>query len=89
MRNRENIGVSPLSRYTIEDCANMPVEEFDRLLREHGAYLRKKYAILSESNEPEPEFNSIEELDAYYHCIPFEDAVNNIYKMFGFNDSNQ
>ena len=82
MRNRKNIGESPLSRYTIEDCANMPVEEFDRLLREHGAYLRKKYAILNESNEPEPEFNSIEEFMEYYDAIPMEDVVNNAYKMF-------
>ena len=89
MINRENIGVNPLSRYTIEECANMPAEEFDRLLEEHNEYLRKKYAILKESNEPEPEFNSIEEADAYYHSIPFEEAVNNAYKMFGFDDSNK
>ena len=89
MINRENIGVDPLSRYTIEECANMPAEEFDRLLEEHNEYLRKKYAILKESNEPEPEFNSIEEARAYYHSIPFEEAVNNAYKMFGLDDSNK
>ena len=89
MKNRKNIGVSPLSRYTIEDCANMPVEEFDRLLREHGAYLRKKYAILSESKEPRPTFNSIEEARAYYHSKPLDEVIKNAYKMFGFDDLNK
>lgn len=82
MKNRENIGVSPLSRYTIEECANMSQEKFYRLLEEHGAYLRKKYAILNESNEPEPEFNSIEEIMEYYDAVPMEDVINNAYKMF-------
>lgn len=76
-------------RYTYEEYAKMPIERFEVILEEHNKYVRQKYARLAESNEPEPEFNSIEELDAYYHCIPFEDAVNNIYKMFGFDDSNQ
>ena len=82
MDNREKIGVSPLSRYTIEDCANMPVEEFDRLLEEHNKYVERKYAILNESNEPEPEFNSIEEIMEYYDAVPMEDVINNVYKMF-------
>ena len=89
MKNRKNIGVSPLSRYTIEDCANMPVEEFDRLLEEHNKYVERKYAILSESKEPRPTFNSIEEIMEYYDAIPMEDVVNNAYKMFGFDDSNK
>ena len=76
MINSKNIGVSPLSKYTIEECANMPAEEFDRLLDEHGAYLRKKYAILNENNEPEPEFNSIEELMEYYDAVPMEEVIN-------------
>ena len=84
--NREH---RPLFDYSIEDCANMPIEEFDRLLEEDNEYVERKYAIMNESNEPEPEFNSIEEIDAYYHSIPFEDAVNNAYKMFGFDDSNK
>lgn len=84
--NREH---RPLFDYSIEDCANMPIEEFDRLLREDNEYLRQKYARLQESKKPRPTFNSIEEADAYYHSIPFEDAVNNAYKMFGFDDSNK
>ena len=80
--NREKIGVSPLSRYTIEDCANMPVEEFDRLLEEDNEYLRQKYARLQESKKPRPTFNSIEEFMEYYDAIPMEDVVNNAYKMF-------
>ena len=54
----------------------MPAEGFDRLLDEHGAYLRKKYAILNENNEPEPEFNSIEELMEYYDAVPMEEVIN-------------
>ena len=84
--NREH---RPLFDYSIEECANMPIEEFDRLLEEDNEYVERKYAILNESNEPEPEFNSIEEADAYYHSIPFEDAINNAYKMFDFDDSNK
>lgn len=82
MRNEKN----PMSRYTDEDYAKMSIEDFEALLK--NEYVRQKYARLAESNEPEPEpeFNSIEELDAYYHCIPFEDAVNNILKMCNSND---
>lgn len=83
MINRENIGASPLSGYTIEDCANMPAEEFDRLLEEHNKYVERKYALLNESNEPEPEFDSIEEARAYYHSKPLDEVINNAYKMFG------
>lgn len=79
----------PLSRYTIEDCANMPAEEFDRLLEEHNKYVEWKHAQLNESKKPRPTFNSIEEADAYYHSIPFDEAVNNAYKMFGFDDSDK
>ena len=89
MRYRDYIAGSPLSRYTIEECANMPVEEFDRLLEEDNEYVERKYARLQESNEPRPTFNSIEEFMEYYDAIPMEDVVNNAYKMFGFDDSNK
>ena len=78
--NREH---RPLFDYSIEECANMPIEEFDRLLEEDNEYVERKYAILNESNEPEPEFNSIEEARAYYHSKPLDEVINNAYKMFG------
>ena len=77
--NREH---RPLFDYSIEECANMPIEEFDRLLEEDNEYVERKYAILNESNEPEPEFNSIEEIRAYYHCKPLDEVINNRNKIF-------
>ena len=72
----------PLFDYSIEDCANMPIEEFDRLLEEDNEYVERKYARLQESKEPRPTFNSIEEIRAYYHCKPLDEVINNAYKMF-------
>ena len=76
----------PLSKYTIEECANMTHEEFIKLLKANNEYVRKKYEKKKASNEPRPTFNSIEEADAYYHSIPFEDAIKNVYKLFDLDD---
>ena len=77
---------SPLSKYTIEECANMSEEEFDAILEADNEYVRQKYEKKKASNEPRPTFNSIEEADAYYHSIPFEDAIKNAYKLFDLDD---
>lgn len=77
---------SPLSKYTIEECANMPLEDFYELLDAHNEYVEQKYARLNENNEPEPEFNSIEEIMEYYNAIPMEDVIKNAYKLFDLND---
>lgn len=78
---------NPLSKYTIEECANMSPEEFDALLEADNEYIRQKYAKLNESEESKPIFNSIEELDAYYHCHSFEECINKGYSMFDINDT--
>ena len=77
---------SPLSKYTIEECANMPLEEFYKLLKADNEYVRKKHERLAASNEPEPEFNSIEEFISYYDAIPMEDVIKNAYKLFDLDD---
>lgn len=74
----------PLSRYTIEDCANMPIEKFEALLEANNEWVREHYAQLKESNKPRPKFNTIEELDAYYNCRPLEEVLNKANEMFGF-----
>ena len=71
----------PMLRYTHEEYATMPIEDFEAILQEHNKYVRQKYARLAESNEPEPEFNSIEELMEYYDAIPMEDVINNVYNI--------
>ena len=76
----------PLSKYTIEECANISQEEFYELLEADNEYVRQKYEKKKASNEPRPTFNSIEEADAYYHSIPFEDAIKNAYKLFDLDD---
>ncbi|MBR5332532.1 MAG: hypothetical protein IKV32_04460 [Muribaculaceae bacterium] len=71
---------NPFFRYTSEERRNMTREEYCALLEERNEYVRKKF---EESKYQEaPKFNTIEELRAYYDCIPFEEAVNNLNKLF-------
>ena len=76
----------PLSKYTIEECANMTHEEFIKLLKANNEYVRKKYEKRKASNEPRPTFNSIEEIMEYYNAIPMEDVIKNAYKLFDLDD---
>lgn len=77
---------NPLSKYTIEECANMSPEEFDALLEADNEYIRQKYAKLNESEESKPIFSSIEEVMEYYDAIPIDEVLNNMDKMFNIND---
>ena len=74
----------PLANYTIEECANMPIEQFETLLEADNEWVRKHYAQLKENNNPRPKFNTIEELDAYYGCHSIEECFNKANEMFGF-----
>ena len=74
----------PLSRYTQEEIDRMSDDEFFALMEENNVWVRKHYAQLKESNKPTPEFNTIEELRAYYNCRPLEEVLNKANEMFGF-----
>ena len=70
----------PFFRYTDEERMNMTREEYCALIEESNEYVRKKF---EQSKEQEaPRFNTIEELRAYYNCIPLDEAVKNMNKLF-------
>ena len=70
----------PFFRYTDEERMNMTREEYCALIEERNEYVRKKF---DQSKGAEaPRFNTIEEFRAYYNCIPFEEAVKNMNKLF-------
>lgn len=73
----------PLAKYTVEDCANMPREQFDALLEEDNAWVREHYARLNEREQPRPKFNTIEEVMEYYYAKPMEEVLNNVSKLLG------
>ena len=58
----------------------MSREEYCALIEESNEYVRKKYSQINEQEMPR--FSTIEELRAYYDCIPFDDFVNNTNKLF-------
>ncbi|MBQ2046670.1 MAG: hypothetical protein II260_05720 [Muribaculaceae bacterium] len=70
----------PFFKYTVEELKNMTHEEFCALLEESNEYVRKKWK--EEKDQETPHFNSIEELRAYYNCIPFDEAVKRMNKLF-------
>lgn len=70
----------PFFKYTVEELKNMTHEEFCALLEESNEYVRKKWE--EEKDQETPHFNSIKELRAYYNCIPFDEAVKRMNKLF-------
>lgn len=72
----------PFFKYTRQERQNMSLDEWLLLLEESNKYVREKYKKLRESNFKTPQFNTIEELRAYYHCRPLDEAINNWNKLF-------
>ena len=70
----------PFFRYTVEELQNMSHEEFCAVIEESNEYVRKKFD--KSKGQETPRFNTIEELRAYYNCIPYEEAVKNMNKLF-------
>lgn len=75
----------PLAKYTIEECSKMTHEEFEAILEADNEWVRRHYSKLNESdnNEEFHNFNSIEELRAYFHCKPLSEIINKGSEMFG------
>ena len=70
----------PFFQYTDEERRNMSQEEYCALIEEHNGYVRKKHSQLNE--QVPPKFNTIEELRAYYHCMPLSEAENKLNELF-------
>ncbi len=70
----------PFFKYSLEELRNMTREEFCAIIEESNEYVRKKHSQINE--EVPPKFNTIEELRAYYKCIPLEEAINKLDKLF-------
>ena len=66
----------PFFKYTLEEKSKMTREEFCALLRESNEYVRKKHSQLNEQKPPR--FNTVEELRAYYDCMPLDEAIKSI-----------
>ena len=71
---------SPMSKYSIEECANMSPKDFDILLERHNEYVNQKSQLLNE--ETLPQFNSIEEALQYYNALPLDAVLNKTSKLF-------
>lgn len=70
----------PFFKYSLEELRNMTREEFCAIIEESNEYVRKKHSQINE--EVPPKFNTIEELRAYYKCIPLGEAINKLDKLF-------
>lgn len=70
----------PLFQYSEEERRSMTREEYCALIEKSNEYVRSKYSQLNEQEMPR--FNTIEEFRAYYHCIPLDDAINKLNKLF-------
>lgn len=66
----------PFSKYSLDEIKQMSEEDFASLMEESNRYVHEKHRILQESNHEVPKFNTIEELRAYYHCRPLDEAIN-------------
>lgn len=81
MKDNMNIDKEdPFFRYTSDELKNMTHEEFCAVIEESNEYVRKKWE--EKKDQEMPHFNTIEEIRAYYHCIPFEEAVKKLEKLF-------
>ncbi len=74
----------PFFKYSIEEKRNMTQEEFCALIREHNEYARKQFGKLNEQKPPK--FNTVEELRAYYNCMPLDEAINKMSQLFNLDD---
>ena len=70
----------PFFKYTREERRNMTREEYCALLEERNEYVHKKWE--EEKDKETPHFNTIEELRAYYNCIPFDGVVKEMNELF-------
>lgn len=70
----------PFFRYTDEERENMTIEEYCALIEEHNEYARNQFGKLNEQEMPR--FNTVEELRAYYHCMPLDEAINKMNQLF-------
>lgn len=75
----------PLAKYTLEECSKMTLEEFEAILEADNEWVRRHYSKLNEgdNNEEVHNFNSLEELRAYFHCKPLSEVINKGCEMFG------
>ena len=62
----------PFYKYSKEERMNMTREEYCALIEMRNEYVRKKRSQINEQKSPQ--FNTIEELMAYYDCIPLYDV---------------
>ena len=69
----------PFFRYSKQERRKMTNEEYYALIEESNKYVRKKHSQINEQKTPQ--FNTIEELRAYYNCIPLEDVINKINEL--------
>jgi hypothetical protein len=70
----------PLFKYSPEERRNMTEAEYGALLDAHNEYLEKKWLTLNEQTRPK--FKTTQEMIDYYEAIPFDEAMNNLYKLF-------
>lgn len=70
----------PFFRYSLDEKKKMTQEEFFALIEESNDYVLKAHSQINEGVAPK--FNTIEELRAYYNCIPLDEVLNNMDKLF-------
>ena len=80
MKKNNLYSEDPFFQYTSEERRNMTQEEYCALMEQHNEYARKQFGKLNEREMPR--FNTLQELLEYYDAIPFEEAVNNMNKLF-------
>ena len=80
MKKNNLYSEDPFFQYTSEERRNMTQEEYCALMEQHNEYARKQFGKLNEQEMPR--FNTLQELLEYYDAIPFEEAVNNMNKLF-------
>ena len=79
-----NYSDDPFFKCTDEEMRNMTHEEFCALIEEHNEYARKQFRQLSEQEMPR--FNTVEDLRAYYNCMPLDEAINKMNQLFDTDD---
>lgn len=80
MKKNSDYSDDPFFQYSDEERRNMTKEEYCAMLEEHNEYVRKKYSQLNE--QVPPKFNSVEELRAYYNCMPLDEAERKLNDLF-------
>lgn len=80
MRKYTQYSDDPFFKYTDEERRNMTQEEYCAMIEESNEYVRRQFGMLNEQEMPR--FNTLQELLDYYDAIPFEEAVNNMNKLF-------